>query len=293
VKYITISSENPTPLNEYFDKVYHRLLDNLSSGIRAVKKGAYEIFSGAYRSNKVRLLELRTNPMKHNNDAKVDLDQLIMSMLRGMERALLAYPKLSAGLIFCMGFEFDYARNSIIVEKAIKYRKRGVVGVDLAGPYGNFNAHEYKELIERARSFGLGITIHAGEKRSLDSMWEIVEVLNPDRIGHGVFSALDPKLMKELVRRDIALEVCPFANLATKTVENVDEMRWILRTFVENDVKFTINTDWAEMIEGNHLHETFDWLCREEILNEEELLRCNKLAFERSFIKGPGLGAYL
>jgi adenosine deaminase len=124
-------------------------------------------------------------------------------------------------------------------------------------------------------------------------MWSVVEILKPDRIGHGVYAAYDPKLMKELVRQDIVLEVCPFANIATKTVENVDEIRWILRTFVENGVKFTINTDWAEMIEHNHLHEVFNWLLKEEILSEEELRHCNELAFKRSFVKSTGLKTYL
>jgi adenosine deaminase len=293
IKYVTISPDNPTRLEEYWDKVYHKLLDHLSSGVRAAEKGVYEIFSGAYRSNNVRLLELRTNPMKHNNEGTIDLDRLIMAMLRGMEKALLAYPKLSGGLIFCLAREFGYATNKIVIEKAIKYRKRGVVGVDVAGPYNEFDAQEYEELFERARTAGLGATIHTGERKVLDDMWEIVEVLKPDRIGHGVYAAYDAKLMKELVRRDIVLEVCPFANLATKTVENVDEIRWILRTFIENDVKFTINTDWAEMIEGNHLHETFDWLLKEKILSEEELRCRNELAFRRSFIKSSGLKAYL
>ncbi|MDR0968236.1 MAG: hypothetical protein LBL99_01200 [Holosporaceae bacterium] len=293
IKYVTISPKDPAPLDEYFDKVYHRLLDNLSSGIRAAKKGVYEIFSGSYRSNQVRLLELRTNPMKHNNDGTVDMDQLIMSMLRGMEQALLAYPKLSAGLIFCLAREFDIARNAVVVEKAIKYRKRGIVGVDFAGPYRDFDAKEYGKLFAKARENGLGLTMHAGEQKSLDYMWKIVEFFKPDRIGHGIYAAYDAKLMKELVKQDIALEICPLANLATKTVENADEMRWILRTFVENGVKFTINTDWAEMIEGNHLREVFKWLYEEKILSEEELRRCNDLAFKRSFIKSSGLEAYL
>ncbi len=38
-----------------------------------------------------------------------------------------------AGLIFCLAREFDHRLNSIILEKAIRYRHRGVVGIDLAG----------------------------------------------------------------------------------------------------------------------------------------------------------------
>ncbi|MDR2737439.1 MAG: hypothetical protein LBB18_00655 [Puniceicoccales bacterium] len=294
VDYITISTENSIPLNKYFDTIYHKLLDKLSSGTKAVERGVYETFSGAYRSNKIGLLELRTNPMKHNYGAEVDLDQLIMAMLHGMEKALLAYPRLFGGLIFCIGREFDYEKNRVIVEKAIKYHARGVVGIDLAGPYDQkFVVEEYGELFALAREAGLGITAHTGELRSVNDMWEVVEILKPMRIGHGICAINDVKLMEELVARDIVLEICPLSNLATEAVKNVDEVRHILKTFIDNGVKFTINTDWPEVIKKNHLCEQFEWLRRDKILNEDELRRCNALAFERSFIAGCGLDPYL
>ncbi|MDR1233476.1 MAG: hypothetical protein LBJ75_04450 [Puniceicoccales bacterium] len=294
VEYITISPDNSIPLNEYFDTIYHKLLDKLSSGTKEVERAVYETFSGSYRSNQIRLLELRMNPMKHNYEAEVDLDQLIMAMLRGMERALLAYPKLSGGLIFCLGREFPYEKNKIIVEKAIKYHARGVVGIDIAGPYSSeFVLDGYKTLFDSVHEAKLGVTAHSGEQKEHNDMWEIIEFLRPARIGHGLCAAYDVQLMKELVRRDIVLEICPLSNLATKSVENIDEMEYILRRFVENGVKFTINTDWPEVIEGNHLHEQLQWLIDKKILSEEELEKCNKLSFERTFVPGCGLGPYL
>jgi adenosine deaminase len=294
VDYISISPQNPMQLETYFDTVYHKLLDKLSSGTKEVERAVYEAFSGAYRANHVRLLELRMNPMKHNLEAEVDLDQLIMAMLRGMERALLAYPKLSGGIIFCLGREFSHKKNSIIVEKAIKYRSRGVVAIDLAGPYGTkFAADQYGELFEAAREANLGTTVHAGEQMSHNDMWEIIETLKPMRIGHGICAAYDRRLMAELVSRDIVLEICPLSNMATRAVDGVPQMRHIVRTFLENGVKFTINTDWPEVIHKNHLHEQFSWLHGEGILSELELRMCNELAFERTFIPGCGLDPYL
>ena len=294
VKYVKISPENPMPLNEYFDKVYHSLLDKLSSGTLAVERGVYEIMSGAYRSNKITLIELRTNPMKHNNGAEVDLDQLIMAMLRGMEKALLAYPRLSAGLIFCIAREFSYDLNKIIIEKAVKYRRRGVVGIDVAGPYvESFKMMEYKELFDYAREAGLKITTHSGETRDGNDLWEAIEAAAPERVGHGIYAAYDEAMMKELAKRGTVLEVCPFSNLATRAVENEEEMRWIIRRLIEGGVKITINTDWPEVIERNHLHEQFEWLRMQEIMSETELEAANRLAFEASFVPGVGLGAYL
>src|SRR3989344_4845287 len=121
INYITLSPDKKADTYmAYLKDIYHPLLDKLSSGTYAAEKAVYEILSGAYRSNSITLLELRNNPMKHNHEGQEDLDHITMAMLRGMERALLEYKNLSAGLIFCLAREFDYRKNEIIVEKAIK-----------------------------------------------------------------------------------------------------------------------------------------------------------------------------
>lgn len=293
IDYVSLSLEKKKNLNEYFDEIYHPLLDRLSSGTHAVERATYEIMSGAYR-NGISLIELRNNPMKHNNNAELDLDHIIMAMLRGMERALLEYQDLSAGIIFCLAREFSYEQNAVIVEKAIKYHRRGVVGIDFAGPaHPNFHFQDYEALVEKAKRAGLRVTAHAGEVEEANDMWEALEFVDPMRIGHGIRAAYDKKLMEELVKRDVILEVCPMSNLVTKAVENMDEMKSILRTFAENNVKFTINTDWPEVIENAHLHTQFAMLKNENILSEEELKRCNDSAFAATFVPQGGLSAYL
>ena len=64
INYVTLSPAKKMPLKEYFEEIYHPLLDKLSSGTFAVERATYEIMSGAYRNN-ITLIELRNNPMKH------------------------------------------------------------------------------------------------------------------------------------------------------------------------------------------------------------------------------------
>jgi adenosine deaminase len=293
--YITLSSKRRLKLNEYFDKIYHPLLDRLSSGSQAVEQATYHTMTGAHRMNHITLMELRNNPMKHNNKGEVDLDHLIMAMLRGMERALLECKGLSAGLILSLAREFPVAQNAVIVKKAIKYHRRGVVGIDVAGPaVESFSFKEHASLFRKAKRAGLHITVHSGEVPEACDLWEALEYAKPERIGHGIRAAYDPPLMKELVHRKIVLEVCPMSNIATKAVENLEEMRFILRTFIENKVRFCINTDWPEVIEGCRLRRQFAMLLDEGLLSEEELATCNRTAFQASFIPKPGgLDAYL
>lgn len=291
IDYITLSPKSKMTLKEYLDTIYHPILDKLSSGATALEKGTYECFSGAYRASNITKLELRTNPMKHNRDGEVDLDHAIMAMLRGMERALLEYPKLHGGLIFCLDRQFSYEKNQIIVEKAIKYHHRGVVGIDIANyvfrnnnPH-NFQIKDYVDLVKKARQSGLKITVHAGEtKEANDDMWECIEYLHPDRIGHGVMAAYDQKLLAEVADRGIVLEICPLSNLMTKAIENDEELSFILQAFLQYHVKFTINTDWPEMIRDAHLAKQYEYLDSKKILTRDQIDQTIAWAQEATFI---------
>src|SRR5512143_4271963 len=99
---------------------------------QAMARSVHEIIGKEYRSSRVNLIELRFNPMKRNQGGERDLDHIIHAALRGMDRAVMEYG-VQAGLIFCLAREFPLELNQILVEKAAKYRRRGVVGIDLAG----------------------------------------------------------------------------------------------------------------------------------------------------------------
>ena len=102
---------------------------------------------------------------------------------------------------------FNAEQNAIIVEKAIRWAPRGVVGVDIAGPRPGGARYDYAQvapMVETAREAGLGVTIHVGEEGGdvgREEIGEVVEALRPDRIGHGILAAGDPELMAALRER--------------------------------------------------------------------------------------------
>ena len=235
----------------------------------AVERAVYEVVGGAYRKNNVTTMELRFNPMKRNRGGEQDLDHIIAAALRGMDKATLEYP-VKPGLIFCLDRAFPYELNEIIAEKAISWRDRGVVGIDIAGPEAStFRVADYRRLFRRARQFGLGITVHTGEAGPVDEIARVVELLEPDRIGHGVKAAYDPRAMEMIRERGIVLEICPTSNLNTKVVSGWDEFRWIFDTFRRNDVRFTINTDGPEMLK-TYIRDEMATLGRLGILSVED-----------------------
>lgn len=292
--YITLSPAHKRTLKEYLDEIYHPILNKLSSGSRAVEKAIYETYSGAYRTNNITLLELRANPLKHNHEGMVDLDHIILSMLRGMEQALLEYPKMRGGIIFCLDRQFTLEKNTIIVEKAIKYHRRGVVGIDFSNyDTGTFHFQDYVGLIAQAREAGLKVTAHSGETDDTNDMWDCVKYAKPDRIGHGIKAAYDKELMKVLSEEGILLEVCPLSNLMTKAVKDTEEMKFIIQTLWENEVKFSINTDWPEIIKNANLSKQIEYLEKNDILNESQIQQTIDWGFEASFIPKSDVNLYL
>ena len=72
-------------------------------------------------------------PDERNRGGERDLDHIILAAIRGLDRASLEYPQVRAGLILMMDRTFTAEQNMVVVEKAIRYTSRGVVGVDIAG----------------------------------------------------------------------------------------------------------------------------------------------------------------
>ena len=240
-KLITVSARRGRSFDGYL-QLFH-WTELIQSSPLALERSVYEVIGGAYRKNNITTIELRFNPMKRNRGGEQDLDHIISAAIRGMDRAVLEYP-VTPGLIFCLDRAFPYNLNEIIAEKAIAYRGRGVVGVDIAGPESaDFRPADYRRLFDRVRRKGLGITVHSGEAGPVEEIAQVVEQLEPSRIGHGVKSAFDERTMAMIRERGITLEVCPTSNLNTRVVSGWDEFRWIFNTFRKNGVKFTINTD--------------------------------------------------
>src|SRR6266536_319946 len=194
---------------------------------------------------------------------------VILAALRGLGRASLEYPQVRAGLILMMDRTFTAEQNSIIVEKAIGWAPRGIVGVDIAGPRRDGARYDYREvapMVEEARSAGLGVTIHVGEEGGeigREEIGEVVEVLRPDRIGHGILAAGDDELMSALHDAEIVLEICPTSNLLTKALSSEAAVRDTFRSFVDAGVQFTIATDGPEMMR-THLSDELELLRRIE-----------------------------
>jgi adenosine deaminase len=287
---VTVSDPRGVPDLDALDAVYH-WTELIQSSPLAVERSVHAAIGGAYRAQGITTLELRFNPMKRNRGGERDLDHIILAAIRGLDLAELEYPQVEAGLILMMDRTFSEEQNTIIVEKAIRWAERGVVGVDIAGPRPRGERYAYRDLaplVDEARAAGLGITIHVGEEGGaygVEEIAEVVETLRPDRIGHGILAAREPALQRELASRGIVLEICPTSNLLTKALPDEDALRDTIRAFVANDVPFTVATDGPEMMR-THLRDELELLRRIGALDEDGLAEANARGHAASFLRG-------
>lgn len=274
--------------NKNLDQMHNNFFhwtELIQSSPEAILESVKSVISGAYVKSNVVLHELRFNPMFRNRGGERDLDYIIMSAIWGMEQAVLEHPQIKAGLILMADRQQPLESGQIIFSKAIKYANRGVIGVDIAGPERkSFSMKASKPFFEKIRQARLGITVHTGEAGSLEELKFVVREICPHRIGHGVKAYLDKKLMADIVKQKIVLELCPTSNLKNSVIKNYKEMRKIYRVLLKAGIRLTINTDGPEMYRTHLLNEQ-QILFKNGIFSQKEIDQCVKWAFEASFVR--------
>jgi adenosine deaminase len=102
----------------------------------------------------------------------------------------------------------------------MKFHGHLIVGVDLTGVERGWPASLFKDIFAEAQRLRLPITIHAGETEGPEEVWTAINELGATRIGHGTSAPKDPDLVKELIKRNVVLEVCPTSGWLTGAVKD-------------------------------------------------------------------------
>ena len=181
------------------------------------------------------------------------LDQVIEATLegykQGMAEAAREGNKIRVESLLC-GMRQNN-RSQEAAAAVVKYRNKGVVGFDIAGPEDGFPPTNQLETFEYLRKENAHFTIHAGEAYGLPSIWEAIQICGAERLGHGVriiddidFSGDKPRLgpLASYVRdRRIPLELCPTSNLQTGAAKTYSEHP--IGMLAKLRFRVTLNTD--------------------------------------------------
>ncbi|GAA1192896.1 adenosine deaminase [Prauserella alba] len=153
-----------------------------------------------------------------------------------------------------------------------------LVGVDLAGDEAGFPAAQFAAAFGLAHDASVPVTIHAGEAAGPESVWNAVRHLHPARIGHGVRSAEDPRLLDHLAARGITLEVAVTSNVQTGAAQ--DRRHHQLSALVQAAVPVALCTD-NPTVSNTRLSREFD--IARELVGAEAADRIRRHAFTARF----------
>jgi len=204
-----------------------------------IKRITREIVEDAAHDN-VKYMELRFTPRALCNITQVSMDEMVAIVCEAGNTAA-EENGIMVRYIVSMNRHESLAIGEKTLRASLNHRDKGVVGLDLAGDESNFTGLEFRSLFKRAKSVGLGITIHAGEWGGSESVWNAIGNLGADRVGHGVNVISDPAMLQVIIDRNIALEVCPTSNYLSGVVESMETHP--MHDLTELNVLTTINTD--------------------------------------------------
>ncbi len=143
----------------------------------------------------------------------VDPAVMLAGLAEGRERARSEYGVELAWVFDIVRSFADQAEPTL--ELALRGRSQGVIGLGFAGPEADaWPTAPFAPTFQRAKAQGLRSLPHAGEMAGPQSIWDALQLLGADRIGHGVRAVDDPALLAHLVASQVPLEVCPTSNLS-------------------------------------------------------------------------------
>ena len=258
-------------LNEYLEKFAFpcSLLQSPEAITRSVENLRSEL-----KSQGLIYAEIRFAPQLHTLRGLTQR-QVVQAATEGLKA-----DGVEANLILCcMRGDQNHEQNLETVRLAAEFLGKGICAVDLAGAEALFPTDAFEEEFTLARKLGVPYTIHAGEAAGPESVYTALD-FGAKRLGHGVRSAEDAKLLERLAQEGITLELCPTSNLNTNIFPSLQD--YPLLQLMEAGVRVTINTDNI-MVSGVSLESEWEKVIKTFHLNGDQILTLQKNAAEAVF----------
>lgn len=176
--------------------------------------------------------------------------------------------------------EFGVPAADATIEYAVDHRPEGLIGFGLGGPEIGVARPQFQPHFEQARAAGLHSVPHAGETTGPQTVWDALNLLHAERIGHGTSAAQDPALLAHLAETGVPLEVCPSSNIATRAVATLEEHP--IRAFRDAGVTVTVNSDDPPMF-GTTLNREYEIAAHLLGLDETGLAELARTSVRASF----------
>ena len=266
----------------HFVEVYLAVVDLVRTPAD-IRYLTYEIAREMAQGQSLRYAELTCTPFTSVRPDREDRGMPIEAYVEAIEDARLAAERdfgLVLRWIYDIPGESGLPAADATLAYALDHPNPGLVGFGLGGPEIGVPRPQFQPHFDAARAAGLHSVPHAGETTGPQTVWDALDLLGAERIGHGTSSAQDPRLLAHLAATGVPLEVCPSSNIATRAVARLEEHP--LRAFRDAGVTVTINSDDPPMF-GTTLNREYAVAADLLGLDEEGLRELARTAVRCSF----------
>ncbi len=246
----------------------------------------YSYLTKCYAQN-VRHTEIMFDPQTHT-DRGVSFETVINGISKATEDAFKNYG-ITSFLIMSYLRHLDEESAFKTLEQSLPFKhKIKAVGLD-SSEKGN-PPSKFKHVFKASVDAGYIPLAHAGEEGNADYVWEAIDLLDIKRIDHGNNSLQDERLVTEIVKRNLALTVCPLSNLALKVVSNLKEHP--LKKMMTLGLKVTVNSDDPAYF-GGQVNKNYEAIQEALNLSKEDIYQLAQNSFQYSLLDDNTKSKYL
>ena len=231
------------------------------------------------KADNVIYCEVRFAPLQHLKQG-LTAEEVVEAVNKTISKATEG-TEMEVRMILCSLRDFSEVESMQTIELVKAFSGTNIVGFDLAADEAGYPIDEHKSAFEFAENHGIPCTCHAGEACGPKNVWEAIDELHVQRIGHGVRSYEDSTLMDYLKEKDIHLEVCPTSNVKTGIYSDLAHHN--IDKIYKTGVSMSVSTDGRSLSNVSLLDEYislnnhFNWQLK-------DYLATNLFAIDAAFV---------
>jgi len=222
--------------------------------------------------------EIFFDPQTHTQRG-IEFETIITGIVEALNDAKEKFGITSA-IIMCFLRHLSQDDALKTLEEALAY-KEYILGVGLDSSELGNPPSKFEQVFKNAKEQGFRLVAHAGEEADVSYIFEALDLLDIQRIDHGVQSIKSDSLMKRLKKEQIPLTVCPNSNIELKVFENYEQHN--IKELLDYGLNVTINSDDPAYFKG-YLNQNFINLYENLDLSKDDIIQLVKNSFNSSFI---------
>ena len=231
--------------------------------------------------------EIFFDPQTHT-ERGVAFEAIITGIKEALADAKAKYG-ITSCIIMCFLRHLSQEAAFETLEQAMAF-KDDIIGVGLDSSELGNPPSKFKDVFKKAKEAGFKLVAHAGEEADFSYIYEALDLLNINRIDHGVQSIKSPELMQRLKDEQMPLTVCPNSNIELRVFDNYKEHN--IKALLDYGLNISVNSDDPAYFKG-YVNQNFINLYENLPITEEDIITLVKNSFRSAFISDELKEAYL